>query len=149
MLSERGNIVKKQLEELNQLKRKIRNLKYEQQELLELGAIPKRANYNMPTGKGGVNSSPQEKYLIRVEELQEKIESTIEQALAKESEFLSSMEELDALSYNLLKERYVLGKPLQKIIREFNYSESHIYRLYDKAFEKLSKNNEMREDESK
>lgn len=142
MLSEKGQIVKKQLEELNQLKRKIRNLKYEIQELLELGSIPKRANYNMPTGKGGINTAPQERYIIKVEELQEKIEKTIEQALEKEQEFLKSMEELDSLSYNLLKERYVLGKPLRKIIREFNYSERQIYRLYGNAIEKLSKNNE-------
>jgi len=76
----------------------------------------------------------------KYEQLQEKIDITIERAIAKENEFLNSMEELDDLSYNLLKERYVLGKSLKRIIREFNYSESHIYRLYDKAFEKLSKN---------
>lgn len=140
MLSEKGMIVKKQLEELNQLKRKIRNLKNELQELLELGEMPKRSDYNMPTGKGGTISSPQERYLIKVEDLKEKIGKTIEQALEKENQFLTSMEDLDPLSYNLLKERYVLGKPLQKIIREFNYSERHIRRLYDNAIEKMSKN---------
>lgn len=139
MLSEKGLEVKRQLEEFNQLKRKIRNLKYELQELLELGAVPKKSDLNMPTGKGGTNTAPQERYLLKVEQLQEKIDKTIERAIAKENEFLNSMEELDDLSYNLLKERYVLRKPLQRIIREFNYSESHIYRLYDKAFEKLSK----------
>lgn len=140
MLSEQGYKVKKQLEELNQLKRKIRNLKFELQELVELGAIPKNSDLNMPTGKGGTNTAPQERYLLKVEQLQEKINTTIERAIAKESEFLNAMEELDDLSYNLLKERYVLGKPLQKIIREFNYSERHIRRLYDHAFEKMVKN---------
>ena len=49
MLSEKGLEVKKQLEEFNQLKRKIRNLKYELQELLELGAVPKILRHKSDT----------------------------------------------------------------------------------------------------
>lgn len=139
MLSEKGLEVKRELEELNQLKRKIRNLKMELQELLELGALPQQADFRIPSGKGGAISSPQERYYIKVESLKEKISKTIDMALEKESKFLNDIESLDPLSHNLLMERYVLGKPLQKIIREFNYSERQIYRAYNKAFEDLSK----------
>lgn len=137
MLSENGLKVKKQLEDLNQSKRRIRNLRNELRELLELGTLPKRSDTSLPSGKGGHPSSPQEKYLIRVEDLKEKISMAIDTALKIEHEFLDSIDSLDELSQNLLMERYMQGKPLQKIIREFNYSESHIYRIYNKAFEDL------------
>ena len=137
MLSESGLEVKKQLEDLNQSKRRIRNLRNELKELLELGTLPKHSDYNLPSGKGGHPSSPQEKYLIKMEELKEKINMAIENALRIEHDFLDSIDSLDTLSQNLLMERYMQGKSLQKIIREFNYSESHIYRIYNKAFEDL------------
>lgn len=139
MLSESGQIVKRQLEDFNQSKRRIRNLKHELRELLELGALPKMGNTGMPSAKGGFTSAPQEKYILRVEALQEKIIGAIEDAITKEHNFLESIESLDALSQNLLMERYIQDKPLQKIIRDFHYSERQIYRMYNKSFEELGK----------
>ena len=52
MLNESERKVKQQLEDFNQSKRKIRNLKHELQELLELGTLPKHNNGGMPTAKG-------------------------------------------------------------------------------------------------
>lgn len=139
MLSERGIEVKKQLEELNQQKRRIRNLRSELQEILELGTLPERSDYKLPSGEGGTVTSPQERYLLKIESLEEKISKAIDTALEIEDRFLESMDKLDVLSQNLLMERYLTGKPLKKIIRDFNYSEAHIYRLYNVAFEKISK----------
>lgn len=147
MLSERGNIVKKQLEELNQQKRRIRNLRNEMQELLELGALPQRSDCKLPSGKGGTVTSPQERYLLKIESLEEKISKAIDTALEIEDRFLESMDKLDVLSQNLLMERYLTGKPLKKIIRDFNYSERNIFKLYNKAFEQLAEKKEKKSKE--
>ena len=53
MLSEKALEVKKYLEDFNQSKRKLRNLKDELKELLELGALPRVSDGNMPGAKGG------------------------------------------------------------------------------------------------
>ena len=140
MLSESERKVKQQLEDFNQSKRKIRNLKHELQELLELGTLPKHNNGGMPTAKGGHSSSPQEKFILKVEALQEKIVNAIDDALQKEHNFLESIESLDSLSQNLLMERYMQGKPMQQIIKEFNYSEKQIYNLYNKSYRELANN---------
>lgn len=140
MLSENGLEVKKQLEELNQSKRRIRNLRRELQELLELGTLPQHSDYKLPSGNGGIVTSSQERYLLKIESLEERISKAIDTALEIEDRFLESMDKLDILSQNLLMERYLTGKPLKKIIRDFNYSEAHIYRLYNVAFENISNN---------
>jgi len=137
MLSESGLEVKKKLEGLNQHKRRIRNLKNELRELIELGTIP-QVSTGMPSGKGGHPNSIQEKYLIRIETLQEKLEVEIDRAIEEEDAFLKSISSLDSLSQNLLMERYLQGKSLRKIVREFNYDKRHLYRLYNKSFERLS-----------
>jgi len=139
MLSESGIKVKIQLEDLNQSKRRIRNLKNELEELIELGSIPKKYDCNISHGKGEP-LSPQEKYVYKLDELTEKIFNAIDAAIQIEHDFLNSIDGLDTLSQNLLMERYMQGKSLQKIISEFNYSERHIYNLYNKSYEELSKN---------
>ena len=142
MLSEKALEVKKYLEDFNQSKRKLRSLKDELKELLELGALPRVSDGNMPGAKGGYKSSNQEKFYFKLEQLQEKITEAIDIALQKEHEFLDAIKDLDVLSQNLLMERYMQGKPLKKIINDFHYSESTIIRNYNKAFETLGSQKE-------
>jgi len=136
MLSEDGKKAKQKLEGMNQSKRRIIYHVHEFDELVELGSIPKRFESNLPSS-GGNKLSPQERYLFRLESLQSKIKKLVDDAVQEENQFLEQIEQLDTLSQNLLMERYLQGKPLQKIIREFNYSESHLYRIYNKAFEEM------------
>ena len=89
---------------------------------------------------GGEQCPFAERRAIKIEELKNLISQSIDEALTREDEFFKSIVSLDSLTQNLLMERYLTGKPLKRIIREFNYSESHIYRLYDSGFEKIAKN---------
>lgn len=139
MLSEKGNQIKDQLKEFRQLKRKIQNLREEIQEILILGKIPKRSDYIVVLKKNVSNRAPQEGYVIKLEELQNTIEQLLEELSLKEKEILSSMEELDLLSYNMLMERYIVGKSVKEMSREFYYSERQIRRRLDGAMDKLSK----------
>ena len=101
MLSEKALEVKKYLEDFNQSKRKLRNLKDELKELLELGALPRVSDGDMPGAKGGYKSSNQEKFYFKLEQLQEKITEAIDIALQKEHEFLDAIKDLDVLSQKI------------------------------------------------
>lgn len=145
MLSEEGKKVKDELEKFNQAKRRLRNLQEELASWQRLDGAVKSVTYGQPIA-GGENKPYAEKRVLRMEELEELISNAIDEAIELENEFLKDIANLDALSQNLLMERYMTGKSLKRIFREFNYSESHIYRLYDNAIEKISQN---RKDESK
>ena len=141
MLSEEGKKVKEELEKFNQTKRRLKNL---QEELLlwkNLNGALRSASLEEKT-MGGENAPYAEKRLIKIQELEQMISKTIDDALAMEDKFLEDIQGIDILSQNLLMERYMTGKPLKRIIREFNYSERNIFYLYNKAYEDLAKKDE-------
>lgn len=141
MLSEEGKRVKQELEDFNQVKKQIAICQGEVTYWKNLGGVLKSPSLE-PHLDGGVVEAYAEKQLLKIEALEKKISALIDKALALEDKFLQDIVDLDILSQNLLMERYMSGKPMSKIIREFNYSERHVYRLYDAAFEKLSQKQE-------
>lgn len=139
MLSEEGKIVKRELEDFNQAKRKLRNLQDELRRWQELGGAIGSVSLE-PHIAGGETMPYAERRIIKIEELQALISKAIDDALEKEDKFLRDISTLDTLSQNLLMERYMTGKSLKRIIREYNYSDRQIYRKYDAAIEKIAKN---------
>ena len=131
MLSEEGKLVKQELENFNQAKRRLRNLQDELESWKRLDGAVKSASLEQSVS-GGESVPYAERRILKIEELEDR--------------FLKDIAQLDALSQNLLMERYMTGKSLKRIIREFNYSESQIFRFYNKAFEKIYLN---RKDDSK
>lgn len=140
MLSEEGKKVKEELERFNQTKRRLRNLQNELLAWRDLNSALKSASFEEKTMGGDIVPFA-EKRLIKIQELEEMISKTIDDALAMEDKFLEDIEGIDVLSQNLLMERYMTGKPLKRIIREFNYSERHIFRKYNVAFEEIAEKN--------
>lgn len=142
MLSEEGKKVKERLENLNQSKRRLRNLQEELKSWQSLDGAVKSASFEQHVSGGEVVPFA-ERRLLKIEELKKLISECIDDAIQKEDKFLRDIAELDPLSQNLLMERYMTGKPIKRIIREFSYSDRQIYRLYDNAFEKLSKTKDV------
>ena len=138
MLSEDANQVKKELEMFNQTKRRLKNLQAELTYWLQFGGVVKSPSLE-PHMDGGITEPYAEKRAKKIEELQKLISEAIDSALDAEDEFLKNIQHLDPLSQNLLMERYMSGKPLNRIVKEFNYSERNIYYLYNKSFERLAK----------
>lgn len=149
MLSEKGQSAKQELEEFQYLKRRIVSLKNELAEVVETYSVPKKVTVKMPMGKGGSNSSTQERYVLKVESLVERLERLIDEAVDKEQRFLDAMQDLDEFSYKILIERYLIGKPLKKIIQESYYSERWFYEKYNRAIEKFGESVETKKDSSK
>ena len=139
MLSEEGKFVKKSLEQFNQAKRRLRNLQNELEYWKNLGGMVKSPSLE-PHLDGGQTEPYAEKRLQKIEQLTALINGAIDEALSLEDDFLAKIDKIDPLSQNLLMERYMTGKSMTKILREFNYSDRHIYRLYDSAFEKIAEN---------
>lgn len=138
MLSEEGKRVKKQLEHLRQTKRTIHNLQQELKWWEDMVTSISASSMNISV-KGGQKTPYAEMRMVKIDELEKKISDAIDLALSLEDEFLRNCAQLDTVSQNLLFERYLTGKPLKKIIREFGYSDRHIFRLYDDAFEKIAR----------
>ncbi len=138
MLSEEAKQVKKELEYFNQTKRRLKNLQVELTYWLQYGGILRSPSLE-PHMDGGITEPYAEKRAKKIEELQKLISEAIDSALDAEDEFLKNIQHLDPLSQNLLMERYMTGKPLNRIVKEFNYSERNIYYLYNKSFERLAK----------
>lgn len=144
MLSEEGKKVKEQLEQLRQAKRNIHNLQQELKWWQEMSDFVASSSFNIKV-QGGQAIPYAEKRVIKIDELECKISEAIDIALKLEDEFLRNCSQLDSLSQNLLYERYLTGKPLKKIIKEFAYSERHVFRLYDDAFENVAKSKKIKD----
>lgn len=138
MLSEEAKVVKKELEELNQVKRLIKNLQRELAEWKDLSNALKGASMGIVV-QGGIKTPYEERRLEKIEELTTRINEKIDEYIDRENRFLRDIEKLDATSQNLIMERYITGKPIRKILREANYCERQVFRLYDSAFEKIAK----------
>lgn len=136
MLSEEGKKVKKELEQFNYTKRRLRILQEELKYWTNLGGAIKAVSGEAVAG--GESIPYAERRVIRMEELENMISKAIDDALEQEDQFLKDISALDTLSQNLLMERYMTGKSLQKIMLQFNYSRAQIFRLYDNCFEKIS-----------
>lgn len=139
MLSEEGRVVKRELENFNQAKRRLRNLQNELESWRRMDGALKSASLEQRSDGGEVTQYA-ERRLIRMQELEGLISDAIDKALALEDIFFKNIVLLDITSQNLLMERYMTGKSLKRIIRELNYSERQIYRKYDVIFENLAKN---------
>ena len=137
MLSEDGRKVKRRLEDLNQSKRRLKNLQDELKYWESMDGVGAASTEQHISG--GEVSSFAERRVIKIEELKNLISKSIDEVLAEEDNFFKEIITLDSLTQNLLMERYLTGKSIKRIIREFNYCDRQIYRIYDKAFEKLSK----------
>ena len=143
MLSEEGKKVKKELESLNQIKRKLRNLQEELMSWKQLDGTIKAAGFEEHVSGGEVVPYAQRR-VIKIEELERQISQAVDEAITYEDKFLKDIAALDVFSQNLLMERYMTGKSLQRIMREFNYSRAQIFRLYDGCFERLSVKDETK-----
>lgn len=127
MLSEEGKKVKKELEEFNHTKRRLRILQEELQYWTNLGGAIKAVSGEAVAG--GESIPYAERRVIRMEELENLISKTIDDALEQEDQFLKDISALDTLSQNLLMERYMTGKSMKKIIAEYKYSGRHLRRF--------------------
>lgn len=139
MLSEEGKKVKSELERLSQAKRRLRNLQEELQNWEELSGVLKSSTIGEVVG-GGAREPYAEKRIIKIEQLTEAIEKAIDEAIALENTFLKHLSLLDPLSQNLLMERYMSGKSIGRIMRDFKYSRAQVFRLYDNLFEEVAEN---------
>ncbi len=138
-MSDEAKQVKAKLEQLNQAKRRLRNLQEELQNWKDLSGVMRASPMGEVVG-GGVSEPYAEKRVIKIEQLTKMIEDAIDEAIQLEDEFLKQLVLLDPLSQNLLMERYMSGKSINRIMRDFNYSRSHTFRLYDNIFEKMADN---------
>lgn len=129
MLSEEGKKVKEQLEQLRQAKRNIHNLQQELQWWQEMSDFVASSSFYIKV-QGGQAIPYAEKRVIKIDELERKISEAIDIALKLEDEFLYNCSLLDALSQNLLYERYLTGKSLKQIAKELGISNRHLGRLF-------------------
>lgn len=129
--------VKRELKNLRHLRRKIKILNAELEELNELGKIPKKIVYERTAG--GSTTAMQDKYLLSLEELQENIERVITNEAAREERILHALNKLDTVLFNLLTDRYIRGKSIARLCNEYSYSRDSIQRLLRKGMKQVNK----------
>lgn len=127
--------VKQELRSLRHIRRKVKILNEELEELNELGKIPKKIVYERTAG--GMNAAAQDKYLISLEELQENIERVIHNETEREEKILQALNKLDTELSNLLMDRYIRGKSIARLCSEYNFSRPTIYRMLKKGIRQI------------
>ena len=129
--------VKRELQNLRHLRKKIKILNEELEELNELGKIPKKIVYERTAG--GISTAVQDKYLVLLEGLQENIELVIQNETVREKRILNAINKIDSELSNLLMDRYIRGKSIARLCNDYNYSRQSIHRLLKKGIKQVDK----------
>lgn len=130
--------IRRELKNLRHLRRKIKILNAELEELNELGKIPKKIVFERTAG--GSNTAAQDKYLLSLEELQENIEQVIKRETAREQRILHALNKIDTEFSNLLMDRYIRGKSITRLCNEYHCSRPTIYRMLKKGIKQIKNN---------
>ena len=134
-LSREAVAVKVQLQEFNQNRRMIRNLLAEKKMLMDMCDMLKSSGSIM--SDGGETFSKQEQLLFRLENINAKISDLLTKTANTESILLSAMDTLTPTEYNMLWERYAVGKNIAQLCKEFYYSDRWLHKRYNQLFNKL------------
>lgn len=129
--------IRRELKNLRHLRRKIKILNEELEELKELGNIPKKIVYERIAG--GNNIATQDKYLLSLEELQKNIEQVIQNETAREERILHALNKIDTELSNLLIDRYIRGKSIARLCNDYSCSRPTIYRMLKKGIKQINK----------
>ena len=118
----------------NDTKYKIRRLVLKQQELRELGCLPRTgANDGMPSAPG-YHGSPVENYLIRLCELEDEQMQLEKQLDSLRGEITKYIDKIpNYTTRDIIEYKVFMGKGWRYISRQICYSVSRIRQLYDEG----------------
>lgn len=122
------------VKQYNDIKREIRRLILKQQELRELGCLPRTSEFDGMPKAPGYNGSPVEKFIIRLDELeheQMELENKLE-TIRKEITIY-----IDKIPGSTIREvmeyKIFMGKGWRYIAHNVNYSVSRVRQFYDEG----------------
>ena len=123
----------------NSTKSRYKSLLLELQELKELGSLPRRGVEGMPSQRS--NSSPVENYVIRIDEIERKLQEIDSKMLKIRNNlqiFIGSIEDESIRQVvEICVFRNTRTPDWKKIARCVCYSETHTRRLYNKGLEAI------------
>lgn len=136
-LSPEGEALKAKLEKIRSLKKLLKSLERqiadEKQSISLCGQ-----DYTQTPVLGGIKTPIQERYVIRLDELNRRYESVMNEVFELEDELSSSLDRLTPLEQSMLIDRYINGWGWDKIARQYGYVKQHVFRIQNKALNNLS-----------
>ena len=131
--------VKKALEEIRAKKRLLESIKRQMDEArysIGITAI----DYGKPSIKGGIKVSAQERYALLMDKLEQRYYAIAEEVFTAENTLASEMCVLLPVEQAILTDRFINGYSWNKIQSQYYYVDRQLYRIYNRALEKLAKN---------
>lgn len=137
-LSPEGEALKAKLEKIRSLKKLLKSLERqiadEKQSISLCGQ-----DYTQTPVLGGIKTPIQERYVIRLDELNRRYESVMNEVFELEDELSSSLDRLTPLEQSMLIDRYINGWSWRRIMSEYGYEEREPFRICNRAINKISK----------
>lgn len=137
-LSPEGEALKAKLEKIRSLKKLLKSLERqiadEKQSISLCGQ-----DYTQTPIMGGIKTPIQERYVIRLDELNRRYESVMNEVFELEDELSSSLDRLTPLEQSMLIDRYINGWSWRRIMDNYGYEEAQSYRLHNKALNNFAK----------
>lgn len=125
--------------------KKLRTLNYKINILEETLLKQEQKMYKLNQVLGELKSDGEKKdfseVLLIFIEKKEKIKNLINTYAISLKEIYKELEVLDEIEFKIIEYRFVQGLKWEEIIKKTHYSESSVFRICNKAFEKLRKSN--------
>lgn len=122
------------VKQYNDIKSRIRRLVLKQQELRELGGLPRTSDFGGLPQQPGYNGSPVEKYIIRLCELEDEqmnLEKQLEIIRIEITKYIDLIPNLT--TREIVEYKVFMGKGWRFISHRMNYSVSRVRQLYDEG----------------
>lgn len=127
----------KQIDRLNRMiQNKLSEIDQLQQMAISITIAPKEVNVKASSDKDKMGNA-----VAKIVDLESEVNSLVNEYIAKRKQIIQQIDSIkDVNMYHVLAERYIVGKSLNVISVEMNYSYKQIKRIYNSAlleFEKL------------
>ena len=122
------------VKQYNDIKAKIRRLVLKQQELRELGGLPRTGNYDGMPKAPGYNGSPIEKFIVKLDELEREQLEQERKLDALRNEITKYIDLIPNYTIrDIMEHRIFMRQGWRKISRIVNYSVSRVRQFYDEG----------------
>lgn len=128
------------LKQLSEGRKLLRVLQRQIEEARTQAMLIPALSYEKERVKGGANTPVQQRFIERLERLEEQFSSALDKVCQAEDMIADNLQNLTTTEQTIIIERYMHGKSWRQIEKDCHYSEKHPFKIHNHAIKKISQN---------
>lgn len=131
--------VKSLLKQLSENKKLLRVIQKQIEEVRTQAMLIPALSYEKQRVKGGESTPAQQRYIERLERLEERFNAVFDTICKAEDMITDNLKSLTPTEQTIIIERYMHGKSWKALQKEYKYSSDGVFKINSRALKKISK----------